>query len=1479
MGVSGQHRAFLDLHRHESRHRAWPKAFRGALLLLMPAALAAACGGSNGAPIGSSGPSNNGADPAGDGKNQSPSPKPNVLSDVSFELVFPNGYGINATTVGANGDLTIGAGDQIMATDGSLGNAVNASSGGLIQVGAGVKAGKIASAGSIVFEADASASSAQAAGSVQLGPHAVVPNVQNGATVTPLVRRTVIVHPPANAPTNVQASGDTSLAPGAYGTVQVPENGNLTLSAGTYYVETFNAAPKSQIHLDTAHGTVNLWVHGTATWGGTVSGDASRFVMGYLGQDKVVLQGGFQGTALAPFGTLELAAAPSPYKGTFYGKHVVLDPNVSVREAPTPYLIDQLSVGKTTLCVGEQTELSLVASAAGPDAVVNLQGLRGTHQYVQFANNAGQRSVFASVYSPDGRADFTSIPVTVQTCPAGASQAGGAPVALHFWGAKAPANTVEFVVRGFDGDGHETGMTGQASYAWTFGDGQTATTTTPAISHDYTAGMNPLNEHSFFEAQVTVTTPSGSSTSKKVVPVWSLYARNRAKGIVQAPAKVLSTGKNVAMSLTNYESTPLTMQSARVDLMPCDPSLPAIPQPEQALSGTVGATTSGTVNVVSPKSYGKDICGMAVHVKGTSAVGTVYSDAYQSVRENPLHRQPVTDGNTAALLNQAAAALGNPARINESDLRQLVASGQISRMPPSVAPAGAVSPSVISASADLGDECTPGDTDPTGGRVCSPTADWVVNPPQILNAYKGDIFVDHGCGRIGQLLGAIGQHYSHSILFTKNHSEIRHSTGSETRMSDAVQYTQARLDPDKIRYGFPGTDGFKTHTIDEMVNYYCVADPDGNGGSTSERGCEGDDSGFCKCPKGSWLLSGEINPDPVRCDGDYTAVPALIVRPPPWDAAAIQRAEATADQSMTISGHYRFFMYSHTDEPSTAGPEGGWANGTLSTVCSSFITMSAAKAGAPMRPTNPGVPDGMREYSVDTRLTAGNELYANTTNSVNEACSVTPEGGAKLGGAIGLIGGPIGVAIGAGIGAAAGEYCKTLADNISNQMANCFGSDACDDTGPTWRNPGTGVAVSPDDLLAWDTPDHGGTWGYNEPASYAPVSFRHKYVWAAPGGTGSMTVHVVDADGVTPVAGATVLLNDGLVGGTDASGQLHLPARYAGSYYLAAQLNQCTSTGGVSLPPQPPPPSLDSVPNLPLCAGIGVSGATACQYPMYPGNQRCPAGWLDVQSYPAPGNQCVLDPSGATAQVQAGDGTITTVPQYLCACVAPPPACSQVHPLESGATPTKVVAGQDDAVTIRLCNGGLQWQGSHQVPQSCPQSCTVDSNCDTGMVCRGNFCTPGPRKVQISSTSLDIQTYGYNWGSPKRTQFHPTINMICTPGANGAQGWAHYETCSDDGSNNKNFFVLDVNCAQGTDSGITLNAWAKLLDGCGSSATDQKDTLFFTSGIAPFSSGNPTPTTDYGAPNNQAYTCYGDPGHCDENSAQFSLRFISEQAP
>jgi len=93
-------------------------------------------------------------------------------------------------------------------------------------------------------------------------------------------------------------------------------------------------------------------------------------------------------------------------------------------------------------------------------------------------------------------------------------------------------NAVEFMVRGYDDQGYETNVAQPATFAWNFGDGTTLTTTTPFVTHDYSAAVYPLKEYNSFNVSVTATMPSGKATAKKVVPIWSLYAKNRSKGIV-----------------------------------------------------------------------------------------------------------------------------------------------------------------------------------------------------------------------------------------------------------------------------------------------------------------------------------------------------------------------------------------------------------------------------------------------------------------------------------------------------------------------------------------------------------------------------------------------------------------------------------------------------------------------------------------------------------------------------------------------------------------------------------------------------------------------------------------------------------------------------------------------------------------------------------------------------------------------------------
>ena len=107
----------------------------------------------------------------------------------------------------------------------------------------------------------------------------------------------------------------------------------------------------------------------------------------------------------------------------------------------------------------------------------------------------------------------------------------------------------------------------------------------------------------------------------------------------------------------------------------------------------------------------------------------------------------------------------------------------------------------------------------------------------------------------------------------------------------------------------------------------------------------------------------------------------------------------------------------------------------------------------------------MRLYKVDQRIAAANALYDQVSNDVRDACRPTTTG-VILGGAGYLLGGPVGGIIGSVVGV---EYCNRMIGNVASQVNNCFASDGCANTGDDWRNPGTGVAVSPDDMLDWDT--------------------------------------------------------------------------------------------------------------------------------------------------------------------------------------------------------------------------------------------------------------------------------------------------------------------------------------------------------------------------------------------------------------------------
>ncbi len=247
--------------------------------------------------------------------------------------------------------------------------------------------------------------------------------------------------------------------------------------------------------------------------------------------------------------------------------------------------------------------------------------------------------------------------------------------------------------------------------------------------------------------------------------------------------------------------------------------------------------------------------------------------------------------------------------------------------------------------------------------------------------------------------------------------------------------------------------------------------------------------------------------------------------------ATLSRVAAAAEQ---IEGHYRFYAYSRgaiaTDPSANAPPAGDpawqglpagsdWAAGTAGLVCSSFLWAAVQRANAQLphlvlegESTESadellGTPpiDGLYRYPENQRQDAAQALYDYLENSVRKevreqlkaleekysfVATLSTYGLAAL---VALVTGPVGAAA-----AILGTTPNRIADlalllndmpnQVANQMCNTFAFDNANDIdGDGWKNPGEGLAVSPDNIKNfWDEPEppnqeiRHGLWGYSE---------------------------------------------------------------------------------------------------------------------------------------------------------------------------------------------------------------------------------------------------------------------------------------------------------------------------------------------------------------------------------------------------------------
>jgi len=472
-------------------------------------------------------------------------------------------------------------------------------------------------------------------------------------------------------------------------------------------------------------------------------------------------------------------------------------------------------------------------------------------------------------------------------------------------------------------------------------------------------------------------------------------------------------------------------------------------------------------------------------------------------------------------------------------------------------PVAALGLLVFAAASSPAQECDPQDpgTPPSPGMTCQLTDE----PPrtfaaQVMNARKGDVLLVAACGGpVRVLFKALHppQTYTHEAIMLEDFTELAHSTNFTERQKDRDNMNTAGLDGIHARILQFGLPGGVVESVSEAFGGIWYRDPE--------------------YPSKIYLdqaFSIQV------CDEDIPAAGMLVLKPRVEQTALRSQLEAAAESarrlardrmSSTYHSHYRPFGFSQgiiSFDPEwraancpacdpltpgerlcpdcdplpgsfTASTPGQWYDHTRATVSTTFIWTALKEAGitleGPLEPAEQGLwsnehaADGLYVYSADNRSSAGQALYTNIYNKAVETASGFPD------------------FIWANL--------DDAADDVANQVANCFAFDWCAEAAKdsdAWRNPGQGFSVSPDNMRdLWDVWD-----GYNEPIAPAPGGTEWIYRWASSTGTGSVSGRVQHRGAV--VGGATVELKPGTQTTTDTQGRFAFPGVGAERYRIRA---------------------------------------------------------------------------------------------------------------------------------------------------------------------------------------------------------------------------------------------------------------------------------------------------------------------------------------
>jgi hypothetical protein len=773
-------------------------------------------------------------------------------------------------------------------------------------------------------------------------------------------------------------------------------------------------------------------------------------------------------------------------------------------------------------------------------------------------------------------------------------------------------------------------------YHWDFGDGTTATSHGPRVEHDYEPALDPNREHQSFDVMLRIEQPDGSIQElRRTLSVFNAYAVCKKRGAIvprveqQHYASTEGLGFSAALRVDNVENFSLTLTAQRIRIMSEDTDQVDVLSPLVPINPiTVPAHGSTEIPVFVPffqvpkrsmgftaYFFGNAPDGTAIRVEATFdvrardrasdavtfgdiAVGglTVIKDLLAKTSFGPAN--PTTAAGTGNLpsvlgeLRAVGSVAGSEtasrletdsmnARVLGNSLTHLGRASGASGLAPTTdlltfARALMVPPTPIE-----GSECDPDNLPDLSqeqldeGWVCQSTPETreVLTPARFLNALKGDIILSPGGnGLIGGLLMQVTppQRYSHSGIMTRNYDQVTHSTASEDRLLDhpngSVFGQPAPTDgfvPNALKYLWPGV---ITQSVEQAVYGEDFVDPEG--GKTYKI------RGFSPTPEGADVA------------GHWELIPPLVVKPDPLlETPEIRmklRQIANDALAQTGNSHYRFFCY--TDPSLGQRPEGvapptaGWAAGTYPSVCSSLIWMTIKRQSSHLESANVTVSpadlealdvaagaqvdgatlDGLYLYTAQERLAAAEWLRADLADRIARKLE---EDSGILAGAIDLF--------------------TDIIDDVANQMLNTFESDWADTAAKdseAWRQTTDANAISPDNILLWDSPQAVGLYGYAAPMHFRPSRLEEIVVhrWRKVPTKGRLSGRVWFNG--SPVGGALVQLYDGKSDFTDANGAYEITGIPFGSYTAKAwkdNVNGMMVSTSVSVSLNQPTQSLD----------------------------------------------------------------------------------------------------------------------------------------------------------------------------------------------------------------------------------------------------------------------------------------------------------------